>query len=314
MAYPISDVLRRVVYTGSAGVGPYSFSFEILANTDILVYKNTTLLTLTTNYTVTINANGTGSVTLVVAATGADTITIAGDRAIQRATDFVTGGDLFANTLNDEFDSLVIFSQQIDEKADRALKAPVTDPTSIDMTLPVKASRAGYVLSFNSTTGNPEVTTTVTAINSAATDAANAAASASAASTSASAASASASAASSSASSASASAASALYRTSATGSLNTPVGTTAQRDSPASTGFFRFNTTNTQFEGYNGTAWAGVGGASGGGGNPIVYENDITISVNYTITTNKNAMSAGPLTLNSGITVTVPSGSTWVVL
>ena len=155
MAYPISDVTRRVVYTGSAGVGPYSFTFEVLANTDIQVYKNTTLQTLTTNYTVTINANGTGSVTLVVAATGADTITIVGDRAIQRATDFVTGGDLFANTLNDEFDSLVIFAQQVDEKADRGLKAPVTDPTDVNMVLPVKASRKGKVLAFDSTTGDP---------------------------------------------------------------------------------------------------------------------------------------------------------------
>ena len=206
MAYPISDVTRRVVYTGSAGVGPYSFTFEVLANTDIQVYKNTTLLTLTTNYTVTINSNGTGSVTLVSAATGTDTITIVGDRAIQRATDFVTGGDLFANTLNDEFDSLVIFAQQVDEKADRGLKAPVTDPTDVNMVLPDKASRSGYVLSFNTTTGNPEVTTTVGAISSAATNATNAAASASAASTSASNASSSASAASSSASSASSSA------------------------------------------------------------------------------------------------------------
>ena len=155
MAYPISDVTRRVVYTGSAGVGPYSFTFEVLANTDIQVYKNTTLLTLTTNYTVTINANGTGSVTLVVAATGTDTITIVGDRAIQRATDFVTGGDLFANTLNDEFDSLVIFAQQVDEKADRGLKAPVTDPTDVNMVLPVKATRKGTVLAFDSTTGDP---------------------------------------------------------------------------------------------------------------------------------------------------------------
>jgi hypothetical protein len=127
----------------------------VLANTDIQVYKNTTLLTLTTNYTVTINANGTGSVTLVVAATGADTITIVGDRAIQRATDFVTGGDLFANTLNDEFDSLVIFAQQVDEKADRGLKAPVTDPTDVNMVLPVKATRKGTVLAFDSTTGDP---------------------------------------------------------------------------------------------------------------------------------------------------------------
>jgi hypothetical protein len=155
MAYPISNVTRRVVYTGSAGVGPYSFTFEVLANTDIQVYKNTTLLTLTTNYTVTINSNGTGSVTLVSAATGTDTITIVGNRAIQRATDFVTGGDLFANTLNDEFDSLVIFAQQISEKADRGLKAPVTDPTDVNMVLPVKASRKGTVLAFDSTTGDP---------------------------------------------------------------------------------------------------------------------------------------------------------------
>ena len=98
-----------------------------------------------------------------------------------------------------------------------------------------------------------------------------------------------------------------------TGAVKISTGTTGNRPT-AQTGMLRFNTSLVQFEGYNGTAWTGVGGASGGSGNPIVYENDITISVDYTITTNKNAMSAGPLTLNSGITVTVPSGSTWVVL
>lgn len=157
MAYPISDVTRRVVYSGSAGVGPYSFSFEVLANTDIAVYKNTTLLTLTTDYTVTINSNGTGSVTLVSAATGSDKITLVGDRPIARATDFVTGGDLFANTLNDEFDSLVIFSQQVDEKVARAITAPVTDPTDINMVLPAKATRASKYLAFDAD-GNPTAT------------------------------------------------------------------------------------------------------------------------------------------------------------
>lgn len=154
MAYPISDVTRRVVYSGSAGVGPYSFSFEILNQTDIAVYKNATLLTLTTDYTVTINTNGTGSITLVSAATGADNITIVGDRGIQRTTDFVTGGDLFANTLNQELDALTIYSQQVDEKAERGLKAPVTDPTDIAMTLPSKTSRANKTLAFDSN-GNP---------------------------------------------------------------------------------------------------------------------------------------------------------------
>jgi hypothetical protein len=154
--YPISNVSRRVVYTGSAGVGPYSFSFEIIAAGDVDVYKNDTLLSLTTNYTVTINSNGTGSITLVSAATGSDRITIVGARAIERTTDFVTGGDLFANTLNEEIDSQTIFVQQVAETAERSIKAPVTDPTNINMTLPSQTSRAGKTLAFDSS-GNPVV-------------------------------------------------------------------------------------------------------------------------------------------------------------
>ena len=157
MAYPISDVPRRIVYSGSAGVGPYAFTFEVLTASDIAVYKNTTLLTLTTDYTVSINTGtGTGTVTLVVAATGADTVTLVGDRAIQRTSDFVTGGDLFANTLNEELDAQTIYAQQIDEKADRAIRAPVTDPTTINMVLPSKADRANSFLTFDSN-GNPSV-------------------------------------------------------------------------------------------------------------------------------------------------------------
>jgi hypothetical protein len=153
MPVPISNVTRRVVLAAS-GTGPYSFTFEILANTDISVYRDDTLLTLTTDYTVTINSNGTGYVTLTATPTGATQIAIVGDRAIQRTSDFVTGGDLFANTINDELDSLTIFAQQNAEASDRALKAPQTDPTSISMTLPRASSRAGKVLSFDSN-GNP---------------------------------------------------------------------------------------------------------------------------------------------------------------
>ena len=159
--YPITSVARRIVYTGSAGVGPYAFSFPVLASTDIAVYKNTTLLTLTTDYTVTISSTtGQGSVTLVSAATGSDRITIVGARAIQRSTDFVTGGDFFANTLNTELDSDVIFVQQVAETAERALRAPVTDPTSINMTLPLDTVRANKFLSFDSN-GNPTVNNAV---------------------------------------------------------------------------------------------------------------------------------------------------------
>jgi hypothetical protein len=171
MAVPISNVVRRIVFAPS-GTGPYAFTFEILAATDIEVYKGDTLLTLTTDYTVTINPNGTGSVTLVATA-GTDNITIVGARTIQRTTDFVTGGDLFANSLNDELDSLTIFVQQNAEAGDRAIRAPVTDPTTIDMTLPTKTDRAGKYLSFNASTGDPEVVNTVLDITAVANNTAN---------------------------------------------------------------------------------------------------------------------------------------------
>jgi hypothetical protein len=45
-----------------------------------------------------------------------------------------------------------------------------------------------------------------------------------------------------------------------------------------------------------------------------LYENSATISANYTIGTGNNAMSAGPITVASGVTVTVPSGSVWTIV
>jgi hypothetical protein len=153
MGVPISNVTRRVVYAAS-GTGPYNFTFEILAATDVAVYRDDTLLTLTTNYTVTINANGTGFITLTAAPTGATQIAIVGNRTIQRMTDFVTGGDFFANTVNDEMDQQTIFAQQNAESIERSLKAPQTDPTNINMTLPRKVDRSGKYLGFD-VDGNP---------------------------------------------------------------------------------------------------------------------------------------------------------------
>ena len=156
MPVPISNVTRRVVYAAS-GTGPYNFTFEILAAADIAVYRDDTLLTITTDYTVTINSNGTGFVTLTATPTGATQIAIVGNRTIARTTDFVTGGDFFANTLNDELDQQTIFNQQNAEGLQRALQAPQTDPTTINMTLPRKVDRAGKYLGFDAN-GNPVAT------------------------------------------------------------------------------------------------------------------------------------------------------------
>lgn len=63
-----------------------------------------------------------------------------------------------------------------------------------------------------------------------------------------------------------------------------------------------------------GVKWAA---AAGGGSNITaqgMWENALTISTNYTITSGNSAMSAGPITIASGVSVTVPSGSRWVVV
>jgi hypothetical protein len=58
----------------------------------------------------------------------------------------------------------------------------------------------------------------------------------------------------------------------------------------------------------------GGGGATGGGSDKVIYENDQNITVDYEITAGKNAMSAGPITINDGITLTIPVGSTYTVV
>jgi len=102
---------------------------------------------------------------------------------------------------------------------------------------------------------------------------------------------------------------------SSTGFALIPAGTTAERPVSPANGQIRYNTTTSQFEGYQGGAWGQLGGgATGGGGDEVFVENSTTVTTSYTLTTGKNASSVGPITINSGATVTVPSGQRWVVL
>jgi len=101
---------------------------------------------------------------------------------------------------------------------------------------------------------------------------------------------------------------------SGTDAILVPVGTTAQRPTGA-TGYIRFNSTTTSFEGYNGSAWGNIGGgATGGGTDTVFYLNSKTVSTTYSIPSGQNAHCVGPVTISSGATVTVPSGSRWVVI
>lgn len=116
---------------------------------------------------------------------------------------------------------------------------------------------------------------------------------------------------------AAANAAAILDLTSTTKGFRAPSLTTVQRDAIVSPvgGLLIYNTTQLSYQVYNGTSWTSVGGgATGGGSNQVFVENDQTVTDNYTITSGKHAMSTGPITINSGVIVTVPSGSNWVVI
>jgi len=109
-----------------------------------------------------------------------------------------------------------------------------------------------------------------------------------------------------------------VAKTTLTGSAILPSGTTAQRDGSPAAGYIRFNSEEGEFEGYNGTAWAAVGGGGGKfkGENGTVGDapgdifriNEQTLNTNVTIDADENASATGPLTIASGVTLTVTSG------
>ena len=101
---------------------------------------------------------------------------------------------------------------------------------------------------------------------------------------------------------------------SGTDAVTVPKGTEAQRGSGVA-GKFRYNTDIDKFEGYNGSAWGTVGGgATGGASDEIFIQNGQTITANYTVPANKNAMTTGPILVNDNVTVLVADGARWVII
>jgi len=116
-----------------------------------------------------------------------------------------------------------------------------------------------------------------------------------------------------------------VAQTSGTGSAVLPSGTDAQRDGSPLAGYIRFNTDADTFEGYDGTAWGAIGGAGGGlfkgengevgsSAGDIFRINEQTLNTNVTIDADENASATGPLTIASGVTLTVTSGGSLAIL
>ena len=101
---------------------------------------------------------------------------------------------------------------------------------------------------------------------------------------------------------------------SSTGAVKLPSGTTAERPT-GTAGQIRYNSSLDRYEGYANSAWNALGaGATGGGSDTVFVENSQIVTTSYTITSGKSAMSTGDITINSGVTITVPTGSRYVIL
>lgn len=99
-----------------------------------------------------------------------------------------------------------------------------------------------------------------------------------------------------------------------TGAAILNVGTTGERPASPEQGMVRYNTTTSKFEGYS-SAWGALGGgATGGGVDEVFFQNGQLVTVDYTVPADKNAGTFGPVSINSGITVTIPSGAVWSIV
>ena len=108
------------------------------------------------------------------------------------------------------------------------------------------------------------------------------------------------------------------YTNSLTSAVLLPSGNdSSQRPTSPILGQVRYNNTANEFEGYSGSPaiWQPLGGQpTGGGSDKIFFTNSQVVTTNYTLPAGKNAMSAGSVTINSGVTVTIPAGAAWTVV
>jgi len=152
----------------------FSVAFQSNATTDIKVFVEGTQKTEGTHYDIKATTGGSAAAGLKADGTcvvkfkhdsgaGIDhrptqnqVVTIISDIAVARTSVYTAGGNITADALESDFDTLTMQIAEREEAAGRALTAPKFDPTDIDMTLPDKDTRKGKALGFNATTGNPE--------------------------------------------------------------------------------------------------------------------------------------------------------------
>lgn len=165
MAILINDNTARVQYTATSGQTTFAVPFEFFENSDLKVYRNSTLQTITTHYTLTgAGITGGGNLTFVSGVTLNDIITIVRDIPIKRVTDFPLSGPFNIAALNLQLDQLTAMVQEVNTLVTTRvpLLAEFDQPSTFSV-LPTLANRANRYFVFDAN-GNPSATSTALSV------------------------------------------------------------------------------------------------------------------------------------------------------
>jgi hypothetical protein len=144
-----SETRRAGPYAGNGSTTAFAFAFKVFTTGEVQVTRTAsgvdTVLTLTTHYTVTLNANQNlnpgGTVTMLTAPAVGQSITITSNVLNLQPTAVANLGAFYPEVVNDSLDRATIQIQQLDERLDRALVVPVSS-SGLNTQLPVPQSNA----------------------------------------------------------------------------------------------------------------------------------------------------------------------------
>jgi len=149
----VSVLRNKVQYGGNSSTTQFTVNFPYTEKSQILVYLNDTLQTITTHYTLT-DPDSTGTVTFVTAPATGTLVTILRETDFLQTTDYANNDILDAETLEAAFDKLTMMCQQVKNLADKAIgfdeTVNDTDTTSLKLAAGT-ADLAGKLLAFDST-------------------------------------------------------------------------------------------------------------------------------------------------------------------
>lgn len=161
--FSVNDQVRRDVTVGDGSTVLFPFSFQVNATTDVKVYVDDTLKVAGTHYDIVdstdsagLNSDGTGKVKFKTTPTdftpaNNTSVTVVSDVPVARTSVYTAGGNITAASLESDFDTITMQVGDREQEIARAIRGPLSDPTSTSMVLPNKTTRANKFLAFDGT-------------------------------------------------------------------------------------------------------------------------------------------------------------------